>query len=141
MGILEKTNCKNHKSNCNCNCDCKYDIIEVPNGSRFFITYRFNSLKAPSLLANLDSFDMIARYWIKGSESNYIEFEKSDSTNDNCVINKPESIVRFVFNKYKLTPGKLYAKLVFRIADPRMPGGYSINTLEGFTGIILNDLK
>jgi hypothetical protein len=112
-------------------------IATINNGSSFKLTYRFFPINKPGAKINLNSFDLKATYWVYGYENIQLEFNKLSISDQSCIIDPFNSVVKFIFNNYSLYPGKLYFDLTFRLADPCSPYGYTEDKLTGFTGIIL----
>jgi len=136
MGVLEKVTCPGQIMPTNCHCS---DVVtKITNGDSFRLVYRFNSLNEPGALVNLNSFGLTAEYWIEGSESNVLAFEKPMASNNQCIVEPESAIIKFIFNGYSLNSGRLLVKFKFRLPDPQMPDGFATEYVEGFTGIIIN---
>lgn len=120
-----------------CGCNKPVQSNNVNNGSTFIVTLDFKSILGSTDICLIDTFDLIADFYIIGQENTIKRFIKQSISNESVLINKKLNQIKFIFQDYQFNTGKLHYKLRFSFINPNIPSQVQSEFVEGYTGINL----
>jgi len=111
---------------------------KIKIGDSFKLVYRFTSQLDPAYNVPMDDFDVRIKYYTKYRDGSY-EVVKQGTTLVNCIVLWDKSILKAIFDDYKLEAGELWMDVIIESYDFEYPDRRSKHTYTLDTGITLID--